>query len=426
VHRDIKPANIFLARRADGEIVAKILDFGIAKIKPEPSQGGPTTGLTRTGSLVGSPLYMSPEQARGLSSIDYHTDLWSLGMVLYRALSGKLPHAHIEAFGDLIIAICSRRPQSIQDLAPWVGPGAAAVVHGALRLDTEERFPTAAAMLDAIRPLLSDGWALRDELLVPVSEATCAVIAPRLPMATAPDDSQRRLARITAREGEVVDGSAATLEADATQAPSAAGSTTTVESILTTGSSKDELTSRAKGTSEERTRARWVTPVAVGLLLATGVVAFRLSKAPSPNESLATNEAATSVNAALAPPTTPTPSAASATPAAAPLSTLQRAKLVVLPAGVSVEIDGKPAVVEGGKVEIEGTLGSRHQVQLRKGRQESTEQVILTDTGASPDKIELETAKPRAAGPQGATATAQPISPKPPAAEDSLVPDKFK
>ncbi|MDC3988944.1 serine/threonine protein kinase [Polyangium jinanense] len=87
VHRDIKPANIFLARRADGEIVVKILDFGIAKIKPEPSQGGPTTGLTRTGSLVGSPLYMSPEQARGLSSIDFHTDLWSLGMVLYRALS---------------------------------------------------------------------------------------------------------------------------------------------------------------------------------------------------------------------------------------------------------------------------------------------------------------------------------------------------
>src|SRR4029079_5501211 len=95
VHRDIKPANVFLARRGDGEIVVKVLDFGVAKIKPEPSaQSGATTGLTRTGGILGSPLYMAPEQARGLSNIDYATDPWSLGMVLYRALSGSLPHEH--------------------------------------------------------------------------------------------------------------------------------------------------------------------------------------------------------------------------------------------------------------------------------------------------------------------------------------------
>ncbi|XXS76220.1 serine/threonine-protein kinase [Sorangium sp. So ce131] len=114
VHRDIKPANLFLARRGEGEVVVKILDFGIAKIKPEPHQGGPTTGLTRTGGILGSPRYMSPEQARGLSDIDYHTDLWSLGVVLYRALSGRIPHEHVEAFGDLIMAICSVSPEPIQ------------------------------------------------------------------------------------------------------------------------------------------------------------------------------------------------------------------------------------------------------------------------------------------------------------------------
>jgi serine/threonine-protein kinase len=108
------------------------------------------------------------------------------------------------------------------------------------------------------------------------------------------------------------------------------------------------------------------------------------------------------------------------------LPALHHAKLVVLPAGVSVEIDGKPAAVDGEKVEIFGALGSRHQVRLRKGRQERTIEVIITDTGASPEKLELETAKPRAAGPQAATATAQPSPPKPPATEDSLVPDKFK
>jgi serine/threonine protein kinase len=132
VHRDIKPANLFLTRRGEGEIVVKILDFGIAKIKPDPAQGGPTTGLTRTGGMLGSPLYMSPEQARGLKDIDFHTDLWSLGIVLYRALSGKLPHEHIDAFGDLIIAICSQAPRPIQDFAPWVRKEVAAVVHGAL------------------------------------------------------------------------------------------------------------------------------------------------------------------------------------------------------------------------------------------------------------------------------------------------------
>jgi serine/threonine-protein kinase len=211
VHRDIKPANLFLARRGAGEIVVKILDFGIAKIKPDPAQGGPTTGLTRTGGVLGSPRYMSPEQARGLQDIDVHTDIWSLGMVLYRALSGKLPLEHIDAFGDLIIAICSQIPRPIQELAPWVRPEAAAVVHGALQLDAGDRFPTAAAMLDAIRPLLPDGWALRDELLVPVSAATRALIAAKLPLVHAADDAHRRLVRIAA-QGRSVDGSETTEE----------------------------------------------------------------------------------------------------------------------------------------------------------------------------------------------------------------------
>ncbi|WP_438003823.1 serine/threonine-protein kinase [Sorangium sp. So ce321] len=220
VHRDIKPANLFLARRSDGEIVVKILDFGIAKFKREPNQGGPTS-LTRTGGILGSPLYMSPEQARGLSDIDYRTDLWSLGMVLYRALSGRLPYEHVAGFGDLIIAICSHPPLSIQALAPWVRTEAAAVVHGALRLDTGERFPTAAAMLDAIRPLLPDGFALRDELLVPVSPATRAAAAATLPTVQTADDASRPLASL-AVQGELGNDEATTVA----EAPRFGSSTT--------------------------------------------------------------------------------------------------------------------------------------------------------------------------------------------------------
>lgn len=201
VHRDIKPANLFLAQRGEGEIIIKILDLGIAKIKQEPGQVGATTGLSRSGGVLGSPLYMAPEQARGRADIDYRADLWSLGMVLYRALAGRLPHEHISGFGDLIIAICSQAPISVQALAPWVPPEAAAVVHGALRLDPTERFATAAAMLDAIRPLLPDGFALREDLLVPVSAATRATRAEKLATLDAEDNTQERLARIASQDG---------------------------------------------------------------------------------------------------------------------------------------------------------------------------------------------------------------------------------
>src|SRR5262245_5329880 len=91
VHRDIKPANLFLAKRDAGEVIIKLLDFGIAKIKMDQSQETESAGLTKTGNMLGSPLYMSPEQARGAKGIDHRTDIWSLGVVLYQALCGKTP-----------------------------------------------------------------------------------------------------------------------------------------------------------------------------------------------------------------------------------------------------------------------------------------------------------------------------------------------
>ena len=110
VHRDIKPANLFLAR-SDGEVIVKILDFGIAKVQMDQAQETESAGLTRTGNMLGSPLSMSPEQARGSKNIDHRADLWSLGAALYQALSGRTPYQHITALGELIIAICSDPPR---------------------------------------------------------------------------------------------------------------------------------------------------------------------------------------------------------------------------------------------------------------------------------------------------------------------------
>ncbi|WP_437932101.1 serine/threonine-protein kinase [Sorangium sp. So ce291] len=430
LHRDIKPANLFLARRGEGEIVVKILDFGIAKIKPEPHQSGPTTGLTRTGGILGSPLYMSPEQARGLSDIDYHTDLWSLGMVLYRALSGRVPHEHIEAFGDLIMAICSLSPEPIQELAPWVGPEVADVVHGALKFDAGDRFPSAAAMLDAIRPLLPHGSSLREEHLVSVSEATCAVIAPKRPMSVPPEDARRQLiTRIAVRVGRAASESATTEDAPGILREAAAGSTTTAQSTVTTGTG--DATARSNGRSDPRSRARRVAAAAMGLTAAAGVIAFSFSRAANQQHSVSPSEAA----AISVPAMVPAPAAlpeSTASVVAAPPPALQPARLAVSPADVSVEIDGAPAKVDGGEVTIEGAPGSRHRVRLFKGKDELRGEVILTEAGAAPSRMQLDTAKPRLAAPAAGRATGAPRAPAAPASPNatstagSLIPDTFR
>ena len=121
VHRDIKPDNIFLARAPDEDReVVKILDFGVAKITL--AEGG-STGQTGTGAVLGTPLYMSPEQARG-PNVDHRTDLWSLAMVAYFALTGLLAIGG-ETFGDVLLKICVEPLPSLRAglrAAPLDGP----------------------------------------------------------------------------------------------------------------------------------------------------------------------------------------------------------------------------------------------------------------------------------------------------------------
>ena len=165
VHRDIKPANIFLAKGPGGSITVKLLDFGIAKIKADPLGLSHDTSVTATGGFLGSPLYMSPEQVQNSRDVDHRTDLWSLGSALYCALAGRAPHQHASSVGQLLVAICTQPPPPLGDVAPWVLPEVAKVVHQAIERRPEDRFPSAGAMLDAILELVPSGPSLAEDML---------------------------------------------------------------------------------------------------------------------------------------------------------------------------------------------------------------------------------------------------------------------
>ncbi|MDC3961271.1 serine/threonine-protein kinase [Polyangium jinanense] len=165
VHRDIKPANLFLAREPNGTLTVKILDFGIAKVRAEPLGLGQTTDLTATGNLLGSPLYMSPEQVQNSRDVDHRTDLWSLGCVLYAALAGRAPHQHLSSIGQLLVAICVTPARSLVEVAPWVPADVAAVVERALAIPAESRPQSAEEMLSELARFVSPGEVLREDLL---------------------------------------------------------------------------------------------------------------------------------------------------------------------------------------------------------------------------------------------------------------------
>ena len=179
IHRDIKPANLYLARRDAGEVVVKILDFGVAKIVEVPGDQAEVTGLTNTGGMLGSPRYMSPEQVRAARNVDHRTDIWSLGVVLYRCLTGTPAYSASSSIIDLAMEICAAPPRPVQDVAPWIPAEVAALVHRTLQLAPEDRLADMGAMLDAIKPLLPGGWALREDMLVPLDAAVRAEVAPR-------------------------------------------------------------------------------------------------------------------------------------------------------------------------------------------------------------------------------------------------------
>ncbi len=150
VHRDLKPENVFLIRNEDEEI-AKVLDFGVAKV-PTAALGGELGTRTRTGSILGTPYYMSPEQAQGNKAVDHRSDLWSLGVIAFECLTGRRPF-YSDGLGDLVLQICIRDIPIPSEMGS-VPPGFDAWFARAVARDPETRFQSARDLTDSLREVL--------------------------------------------------------------------------------------------------------------------------------------------------------------------------------------------------------------------------------------------------------------------------------
>src|SRR4051794_6471495 len=178
-HRDVKPENIYLIQRGDADFV-KVVDFGISKaVKPGGDEGGEGYRLTHTGLLLGTPLYMSPEQARGEEDLDHRVDIWALGVLLYECLTGEVPFRASNYLG-IISQVLTHKPTPPSKLRPELGISDAveAVVMRAMAKDRDRRYQTMAELERDLDRLLAGDQNVRVEP-VTTDVNTRAPTAPR-------------------------------------------------------------------------------------------------------------------------------------------------------------------------------------------------------------------------------------------------------
>ena len=175
VHRDLKPENIFLHEPTPGHLLVKLMDFGISKF----TQGG-GEGRTSAGVLMGTPEYMSPEQTEGAAGVDHRTDIWAMGAILYKALTGAEPFSG-STMAAVLVAVSTKTPPPIAQLAPHVPPGLIEVVDRCLAKDPNQRYQSSAELSAALAPFENLGVALP---AMPATQTVAPMTA--APMSTPP------------------------------------------------------------------------------------------------------------------------------------------------------------------------------------------------------------------------------------------------
>ncbi len=145
VHRDMKPANVFVSKTSDGKPWVKLVDFGISKAPPDPS----SQQLTRTGSMIGTPSYMPPEQFTGTRDVDHRADLYAATVILYQLLSGRLPY-EADTYERLIVKVCSEPPTPLETFVPFMPQPVLALLRKGLAREPGDRFQSAEEFRHAI------------------------------------------------------------------------------------------------------------------------------------------------------------------------------------------------------------------------------------------------------------------------------------
>ncbi len=180
VHRDLKPANLFLSRRRDGGTTVKVLDFGISKTLPTGRESGSEMSLTTTSAVMGSPLYMSPEQMRSSRNVDARADIWAIGVILYEALAGHVPFM-AEAMPELCAKVLMEEPLPIASARTDVPAQVVAAIETCLKKNPAERFPNVAELAAALAPFGPPSAATSAE------RARATLVAAGMPVRAAPE-----------------------------------------------------------------------------------------------------------------------------------------------------------------------------------------------------------------------------------------------
>ena len=403
VHRDVKPPNLFLARERK-ELVVKVLDFGIARAAEAPESQ--TAGLTQTGTILGSPAYMSPEQIQATSAVTAEADLWSLWITLYQLMTGFTPHALDvgSAVGALLVRICAEPAPALKTRIPTISRFVNDAFLRGLDLDREHRFPTADHMaMELERLLVSNDATLTlediraaDSQLEVVGHASMSPPAPIKPAVVGwgsipPEQFPLPGNAASGAPGNAPSNSMRPQGSSHSMAPR-------VPLVLSEGVdavAAIEVAEVPRRGATPASRPRYdlivggVIAVVAIVSVLVAVSTARISSSSSP-DTPDTAIASPSGRAGRSAATGASAAALAAAGSAAGVIVPQTVEgWVKVPAQTTVEVNGQTRVPEGDRVKVNGTVKTTLRFYLKRGHIAREVMVTLTPTGPVPDVIEM-------------------------------------
>jgi len=444
VHRDLKPANLFLTRER-----VKVLDFGIARVRDAAA-----SSATQSGVMLGTPAFMPPEQAMAASNeIDAQTDLWAVGATLFTFLCGRFVHEGENAT-QIMIKAATQPARSLASLGANVHPALIAFVDKSIAFHKRDRWPDAAAMSQALEQASREALGESPNAALLAKYAVPAPVAVQVAPAVAGAVTDYSLlpSSQVAESSRAVSAAGAVSAPGASRAPVVVRPASSSESTLpmpspvsSNGHPAAALSMRMAGSTTTGgvdaslrsgppasaamvpARSRpWVLPVSIAAVIATGMLgavgysALSYFKTPAPVAAASDLPSATSPVATATP--IPSTSAAAGEPSAwgahAAMPTRMVSVSVVAPADAKVETNGAPVELRDGKIELTGIIGSVHKLRVTAGGRETKAEVVLSESGPVPSRVELAAARgtgpTRPATGTGANpVTAAPVAPPP-------------